>query len=64
MMKKQYFLILLGLGSYIKLKDLDMSKIYPGGLERDGFAGDFAFFCSDSITQSKNCLWTFLEKNP
>ena len=55
-MKKQYFLILLGLGSYIKLKDLDMSKIYPGGLERDGFAGDFAFFCSDSITQSKNCL--------
>ena len=47
----RYKQFLKGLGTFIKLKDIDMSKIYPGGLERDGCAGDFTIYWSDGISQ-------------
>jgi len=47
----RYNNFLKGLGTFIKLKDLDTNKFYPGGLETDGSAGDFTIIWFDGITQ-------------
>jgi hypothetical protein len=49
----RYNNFLKGLGTFIKLKDLDTNKFYLGGLETDGSAGDFTIIWFDGITQCK-----------
>ena len=42
---------LQGLGSLIKLKEIDPQKVYIGGLSRDGDDGDFACNWQDDVMQ-------------
>ena len=47
----RYNRFLQGLGSYVKIRDLDVNKIYSGGLSKDGTSGDFSIYWTDGITQ-------------
>ena len=47
----RYKQFLNGLGTFIKIKDLDSSKIYPGSLSTEGSSGDFSIHWTDGITQ-------------
>lgn len=40
-----------GLGNLVRLKDMDTNRIYPGGLETDGSAGEFTLLWFDGIVQ-------------
>jgi tuberous sclerosis protein 2 len=42
---------LQGLGSLIKLKEIDPQKVYTGGLAKDGDDGDFACIWQDDVMQ-------------
>ena len=40
-----------GLGNLVRLKDMDTNRIYSGGLETDGSAGEFTLLWFDGIIQ-------------
>ncbi len=51
-----------GLGTLIKLREVDPQKTYIGGLSRDGDDGEFAYIWQDDVMQVSAYLSSKIKK--